>query len=46
MGLEGVMLQDGARGTVRLGREVCVHIPQFPYYGWRKGPGRVQGKVG
>lgn len=30
MGLEGVMLQQGARGTVRLGKEVCVHIPGFP----------------
>lgn len=30
MGLEGVMLQQGARGTVRLGKEVCVHIPDFP----------------
>lgn len=30
MGLEGVMLQQGARGTVRLGKEVCVHIPSFP----------------
>lgn len=27
---EGVMLQQGARGTVRLGKEVCVHIPGFP----------------
>lgn len=30
VGLEGVMLQQGARGTVRLGKEVCVHIPGFP----------------
>lgn len=29
-GLEGVMLQRGARGAVRLGKEVCVHIPSFP----------------
>jgi len=29
-GLEGVMLQCGARGAVRLGKEVCVHIPSFP----------------
>lgn len=28
--LEGVMLQCGARGAVRLGKEVCVHIPSFP----------------
>lgn len=27
---EGVMFQQGARGTVRLGKEVCVHIPGFP----------------
>lgn len=27
--LEGVMLQRGARGAVRLGKEVCVHIPSF-----------------
>lgn len=30
VGLEGVMLQQGARGTVKLGKEVCVHIPGFP----------------
>lgn len=30
VGLEGVMLQQCARGTVRLGKEVCVHIPGFP----------------
>lgn len=29
VGLEGVMLQRGARGTVRLGKEACVHIPVF-----------------
>ena len=29
-GFEGVMLQCGARGAVRLGKEVCVHIPSFP----------------
>lgn len=28
--MEGVMLQQGARGTVRLGKEVYVHIPGFP----------------
>lgn len=28
--MEGVMLQHGARGAVRLGKEVCVHIPSFP----------------
>lgn len=30
VGLEGVMLQQGARGTVRLGKEVRVRIPSFP----------------
>lgn len=29
-GLEGVMLQRSARGAVRLGKELCVHIPSFP----------------
>lgn len=44
-GLEGVMLQRGARGAVRLGKEVCVHIPSLPAAGERGGIER-EGKEG
>lgn len=48
------MLQRGARGAVRLGKEVCVHIPGFPTAAGRKGwaaarggsEGEMSGKTG
>lgn len=46
MGLEGVMLQQGARGTVRLGKEVCVHIPGFPTAAAEEGVAGHQEKEG
>lgn len=48
-GLEGVMLQRGARGAVRLGKEVCVHIPSFPTAARERGgierEGEMNGKA-
>lgn len=46
VGLEGVMLQQGARGTVRLGKEVCVHIPGFPTAAAEEGGAGQQEKRG
>lgn len=46
VGLEGVMLQQGARGTVRLGKEVCVHIPGFPTAAAEEGVAGHQEKEG
>lgn len=45
-GLEGVMLQRGARGAVRLGKEVCVHIPSFPTAAGERGGIERKGKEG
>lgn len=45
-GLEGVMLQCGARGAVRLGKEVCVHIPSFPSAAGERGGKEHEGKNG
>lgn len=45
-GLEGVMLQYGARGAVRLGKEVCVHIPGFPTAAGERGGKECEGKEG
>lgn len=45
-GLEGVMLQCGARGAVRLGKEVCVHIPSFPSAAGERGGKEHEGKKG
>lgn len=33
------MLQCGARGAVRLGEEVCVHVHSFPYCFWKRREG-------
>lgn len=46
VGLEGVMLQQGARGTVRLGKEVCVHIPGLPTAAAEEGVAGHQEKEG
>lgn len=46
VGLEGVRLQQGARGTVRLGKEVCVHIPGFPTAAAEEGGAGQQEKRG
>lgn len=43
--LEGVMLQCGARGAVRLGKEVSVHIPGFSLPEKREG-NECEGKGG
>lgn len=45
-GLEGVMLQRSARGAVRLGKEVCVHIPSFPTAAGERGGRECEGKEG
>lgn len=43
------MLQHGARGAVRLGKEVCVHIPIFPAAAGERGgverKGEMNGKT-
>lgn len=41
--VEGVMLQCGARGAVRLGKEVCVHIPSFPTAAGERGGKSTRG---
>lgn len=46
MGLEGVMLQERARGTVTLGKEVCVHVPGFPTAAAEEGGAGQQEKKG
>lgn len=44
--MEGVMLQCGARGVVRLGKDVCVHIPS-PHPAVReRGGNECEGKEG
>lgn len=40
------MLQCGARGVVRLGKEVCVHIPSFPTGVGERGGKECEGKGG
>lgn len=40
------MLQRGARGAVRLGKEVCVHIPSFPTAVGERGGKECEGKEG
>lgn len=44
--MEGVMLQCGARGAVRLGKEVRVHIPSFPTAAGERGGKKCEGKEG
>ena len=44
--MEGVILQCSARGAVRLGKEVCVHIPSFPTAAGERGGKEREGKEG
>lgn len=46
VGLGGVMLRQAARGTVRLGREVCVRIPGLPTAAAEEGVAGHQEKEG